>query len=921
MSNSGLADVWIESGLYGQSTVDGMLSGKKYNKAIRAHKLTYDSLMRILIPFFTTWLIESKSPSVYSLNLINFYIAEIRDDLKTKRDALPSFLKLSSLTGELFTDFEEFIEAQTATTKYWCRYLNLVEILLEFLFAERSDMNKLRNTAPKVYEEFIEGNFVVKRLSGNFNQLPVDQALEHINKSSKDAGGIVGLTKNSSMLDEWFLSYNVVGMMIDEFRSSLTSQINISSKNVECGNKRMKVDERSVQKLFSEFIRFNVFSKSDDRLLVISTNEVASDIVQTSLLDVNDIGEQALKKFSEHTGVKVVAGDKRKTFRKGQEFLQKILAAKEMGRHSNYADIFKHELTAYPMSLAPTGILSTPSNKSNLGNIIEKFTSSCKDLPPGNSGETFHVFDGMALIQGLGKPTNARTFGEYANILKAIVFKNKYNAGRIDFVLDHYEDFSINNCRRDKRGHKNDAIERAIESSNTLLPQQWHLFIHSIANKKQLTDFVANQLYEHSHNFEVKFVTSGGFFDVMQYKSNYEAESDLLTSSHEEADTRIILHILSAKMEGYTRCILDCKDTDVLLLLAHFKDILTLEIWMKVGTKETERFIAIHELKMDSSMTKCLPAFHALTGCDTTIQFVGMGKKACWKIFLSHHNLLSNVGMSDNLDEEDFKKMIKFVIRFYTINENIQCINDLRRILASSKPISKLPPTLDSLKQHCLRVHYQTKIWLNSTTPKPSLPDVSDCGWKIVDGKLLPILTTISILPEDTSALNTCNCKKVDRDLTGAELQRVNLINRDEITYLTRKHDIDNKKDCNEMVAAATRMEKKIAFFYNDISVGPEIPEEVLLVPVSSEGNEDYSLARVTITSQPTSTTSQATVSTTSQAIVSTNESDTSLATKLAFLHSNVQLVKPNEEIRAKKARIMKDSEVEEIIDSSWWVT
>ncbi|CAH1109377.1 unnamed protein product [Psylliodes chrysocephalus] len=132
-----------------------------------------------------------------------------------------------------------------------------------------------------------------------------------------------------------------------------------------------------------------------------------------------------------------------------------------------------------------------------------------------------------------------------------------------------------------------------------------------------------------------------------------------------------------------------------------------------------------------------------------------MGKKTCWKVFLSHHNLLSNVDINDNLEEENFNKM-----RFYTNNENIHCINDLRGILASSKPISKLSPTLDSSKQYCLRVHYQTKIWLNSTIPRPSLPNVSECGWKIVNGKLVPILSTESILPEDTSALNTCNCKK-----------------------------------------------------------------------------------------------------------------------------------------------------------------
>ncbi|CAH1115223.1 unnamed protein product [Psylliodes chrysocephalus] len=137
-----------------------------------------------------------------------------------------------------------------------------------------------------------------------------------------------------------------------------------------------------------------------------------------------------------------------------------------MGRNIKYKDIFKDELTTYPMSLAPTGILSTTSNKSNLENIIKKFTRSCNDLPSRNFGKICHVFDGMTLIQRVGKPTNAKSFEEYANI-----FKNKYNAERIDFVLEHYEDLLIKNCTREKRGHKNDAIERAIESSDTLLPQ------------------------------------------------------------------------------------------------------------------------------------------------------------------------------------------------------------------------------------------------------------------------------------------------------------------------------------------------------------------------------------------------------------------------------------------------------------------
>lgn len=83
------------------------------------------------------------------------------------------------------------------------------------------DMLNLPYSAPEVHAEFMRGDFVVKRLQGNFNLLSVDQALEHVNKTSKDAGGIVGLTKNSTRMDEWFLSFNEIGLMVQNFLQSI----------------------------------------------------------------------------------------------------------------------------------------------------------------------------------------------------------------------------------------------------------------------------------------------------------------------------------------------------------------------------------------------------------------------------------------------------------------------------------------------------------------------------------------------------------------------------------------------------------------------------------------------------------------------------------------------------------------------------
>ncbi|KAJ8921248.1 hypothetical protein NQ315_013720 [Exocentrus adspersus] len=124
--------------------------------------------------------------------------------------------------------------------------------------------------------------------------------------------------------------------------------------------------------------------------------------------------------------------------------------------------------------------------------------------------------------------------------------------------------------------------------------------------------------------------------------------------------------------------------------------------------------------------------------------------------------LLVKLGVEEELSENTFKDIEKFVIHLYSTNDNVNSINSLRGILAASRPINKLPPTLDSLRQHCLRAHYQAKIWLNSNIPQQEimLPSYERSGWKIEEGKLVAVLLTQPAFPEDTSVLSTCNCKK-----------------------------------------------------------------------------------------------------------------------------------------------------------------
>ena len=70
------------------------------------------------------------------------------------------------------------------------------------------DMLQLEQTSPSVFQEFMAGNFVIKESNGSFNQVATDQALEHINKQCKVAGGLVGLTRTQSAMNRWMITFS-----------------------------------------------------------------------------------------------------------------------------------------------------------------------------------------------------------------------------------------------------------------------------------------------------------------------------------------------------------------------------------------------------------------------------------------------------------------------------------------------------------------------------------------------------------------------------------------------------------------------------------------------------------------------------------------------------------------------------------------
>ncbi|CAG9815718.1 unnamed protein product [Phaedon cochleariae] len=250
------------------------------------------------------------------------------------------------------------------------------------------------------------------------------------------------------------------------------------------------------------------------------------------------------------------------------------------------------------------------------------------------------------------------------------------------------------------------------------------------------------------HNFgDLEVVISGGSTEEEHAQStNLRRNVDCLKSSHEEADTRMVLHAVHTTAHNV---VVMTRDTDVVLLLIyHFAKMECSHLWVMSGTARDTKYIPVHDIcrKLMPEQVSHLLAFHAITGCDSTSKLASITKVGAWKAFSGTNcELLGRLGQSP-LEEDVLSNVEKFVVKLYEVDSSITCSNDARSYLfgAVRKP-EFLPPTTDALRLHIKRCNYQVCVWENAHIPKPSLPRLQDCGWIVQREQVVPRLITMSL--------------------------------------------------------------------------------------------------------------------------------------------------------------------------------
>ena len=261
----------------------------------------------------------------------------------------------------------------------------------------------------------------------------------------------------------------------------------------------------------------------------------------------------------------------------------------------------------------------------------------------------------------------------------------------------------------DARESRGQGIRKRVVSTSSI-PSNWHSFLRSNENKAELFLFLAHQIKD--INIQGKQIISTAEEDVVS--SSPIDTTGLAPCSHEEADTRLLLHVAQGIRCGFDKVIIRTVDTDVVILsIANFHQLCPTELWISFGAGKHHRYIPAHQIAVNLGEEKCraLTFFHAFTGCDTVSVFSGKGKKSAFDLWNICPSVTAIFGLLSSmpyeLRQEHLETIERFVILWYDRTSRLSSINDCRRSLFSKGlNLENIPPTQDALEQHALRATY-----------------------------------------------------------------------------------------------------------------------------------------------------------------------------------------------------------------------
>ncbi|CAF1341971.1 unnamed protein product [Didymodactylos carnosus] len=235
------------------------------------------------------------------------------------------------------------------------------------------------------------------------------------------------------------------------------------------------------------------------------------------------------------------------------------------------------------------------------------------------------------------------------------------------------------------------------------------------------------------------FYVGGPDEDCYTLTKNICTKDLLLSSNHIEFDTRVFVHIQNVSDYNlYNNVIIESADTDVLLLsIAYSLDFDGLDMII-------DRTTNTQKTKQQKKYVHCTPIAKYFSSCD--------------KELLEFEQTL--------LTDKAVTSAEKLIIQCYkciatTLDE--ARVHQAKKVVngtsLSKSFLQQLPPTSDGFRQHLLRAHLQTRIWLQAREPYIQYPLLDGNGYIETSNGVQIKWTTNTTFPKLTGCRCTSNCK------------------------------------------------------------------------------------------------------------------------------------------------------------------
>ena len=200
------------------------------------------------------------------------------------------------------------------------------------------------------------------------------------------------------------------------------------------------------------------------------------------------------------------------------------------------------------------------------------------------------LIDGSALVNMLKPSANCKTFSDYANLIYLPYIKKQLlSTQRVDVIWDRYIEHSLKVQTRSKRRA---GIRRRVEP-DVKLPGNWADFLRVESNKSELFHYLAEETFYLNPEGKVLLSTQ----DTLVKSTSTGISSLISPCTHEEADTRLLLHASDCASNGHGKLMVRTVDTDVVVLsVANFSSLNIVEMWIAFGVGKQFRYIAIHDI-------------------------------------------------------------------------------------------------------------------------------------------------------------------------------------------------------------------------------------------------------------------------------------------------------------------------------------